>query len=835
MAADEPSGTRPAPVVLRIKLRYDDVEGLVARFAPNIGKSGLFLPTKTMQPLGTEVKFELRLTTDAPVLVGLGRVKAATPPDPANPRATFGLALELMRVTPPSKAVILQILERRKQLGLPEIAVPLAADVDAARRVDVETGPRETPIVPAPPPERDSHPVLDARPGTTSAPVLTAPRGAVAVARSTAVAALAPEPPQRPRPPVHEVIERASGPIALVVEAPALDDAAVAAVVARARALAAGPLDADLAALRDSGAAPFEISIEAASAELARQLGGVAVTRDRSARWAPPPTPVSAALALAPVPVGVPAVVAAPEPAVEPEPEVVAPEAAASEAAEVEAAEAAAEDEAIALLDALDDAPVLVAEVVAAPGREVAPEVTPDQIADEILRLGDADVEEVEHTQIGVMPEPEDLRAMFSARPDPAAERELERQLAAQLEAAEADEEDLGFAAAAAAIAEAVAANDPPGPVLVLLPDAELPATGDDFVIPLSGADFVIPLSGADFVLPPVDPADALEAEAALDAAGSLAEAVAAAEIDDAEILAEADAGDADLLAGFAPGAAADLADEGPYHAVPADLDRPPLDDTGDLGGLDALAAYEEPPLTLDADAFGSLDLRRDSPRRDSPRRDSVVELRVPRAAYAEAPLHLPSDALGDGMEDLREEATSFATPDFLASFGAAPTAYAAPGSDAPIRLSESDFERPSVDSAIDALAGFADEEEGDEEGEAGHEAVIGAVLDHRYGMAVGADPSALYTTPIELLEDPSDDSIDGSIELSLDAPLEEPDVAQAGEFDLESALDALDVDLDDLSMPHAKTELPSSTRRRKIPAQRSSSVSIDIDLDDDT
>ena len=83
MAPDDSSGSRPAaPIVLRIKLRYDDVEAMVQRFATNVGKSGLFLPTKSLQPIGAEIKFELRLADDTPALVGLGRVKAATPPDP---------------------------------------------------------------------------------------------------------------------------------------------------------------------------------------------------------------------------------------------------------------------------------------------------------------------------------------------------------------------------------------------------------------------------------------------------------------------------------------------------------------------------------------------------------------------------------------------------------------------------------------------------------------------------------------------------------------------------------------------------------------------------------
>ena len=48
MASDDPPGSRPAaqPIVLRIKLRYDDVDAMVQRFAAKVGKSGLFLQTK---------------------------------------------------------------------------------------------------------------------------------------------------------------------------------------------------------------------------------------------------------------------------------------------------------------------------------------------------------------------------------------------------------------------------------------------------------------------------------------------------------------------------------------------------------------------------------------------------------------------------------------------------------------------------------------------------------------------------------------------------------------------------------------------------------------------
>jgi hypothetical protein len=110
-------------------------------------------------------------------------------------------------------------------------------------------------------------------------------------AKLVAVAPLLPEPPRKRRMAINEIIESASGPVASVsVAMPGLDDDVdIAATLARARALAGGALDAELEALSQVAAAPLEISIDAASAELARQLGGSAVRRAPSTGWAPPP------------------------------------------------------------------------------------------------------------------------------------------------------------------------------------------------------------------------------------------------------------------------------------------------------------------------------------------------------------------------------------------------------------------------------------------------------------------------------------------------------------------------------------------------------------------
>jgi hypothetical protein len=366
MAPDDQSGGRPAgPVVLRIKLRYDDLDAMVQRFAPNVGKSGLFLPTKTIQPIGTEVKFELRLANDTPVLVGLGRVKHVRPPDPANPKAAFGMAIELMRVSREGREVIIKMIERRRAIGLPEVAIPLPEDIEAARRMDLESQPRVdtsgivreamAQMASAPVAEQvltarpTSGPIATARLETAPVPVVSpepavrAPTGQFSAARDSqplgrpAVAALAPEPARARRPRVHELIAKASESGSAIAAQPAELDVHVDLdhVLARARALAGGELDAELDVLREAAAAPVEISIEAASAELARQLGGAPITRrDRSARWAPPPAAVQRPLEepAAPIEAKAPPVEEPPAPAVEepPAPVEAAPEPAAA-------------------------------------------------------------------------------------------------------------------------------------------------------------------------------------------------------------------------------------------------------------------------------------------------------------------------------------------------------------------------------------------------------------------------------------------------------------------------------------------------------------------------
>jgi hypothetical protein len=220
----------------------------------------------------------------------------------------------------------MRMLERRRTLGLPDVAIPTAEDVEAARR-EPETNPRaETSgIVREAMAQIASAPASEQilRPGTSPIDRMTPATGLTALASftpapgvpvvespapSAAVAQLAPEPQRPRRPRVSDVIARAVEltPASGVGDLVELDEARVdiGKVIARARTLAGlgeAEVDEMLNALQEHAAAPEAIDIDAASAELAKQLGGASVSRrartmDTSARWSAPPAVMEVAV-----------------------------------------------------------------------------------------------------------------------------------------------------------------------------------------------------------------------------------------------------------------------------------------------------------------------------------------------------------------------------------------------------------------------------------------------------------------------------------------------------------------------------------------------------------
>lgn len=122
--ASDASPASPGPLALRIKLRYPDVATFIEKFSVNVGRSGLFLATRGLQPVGTELRFELRLADDQVVLAGVGRVHTVHEPKADDPDAPYGMAIEFMRATRESRELVLRMIEHRREHGLGEPALP---------------------------------------------------------------------------------------------------------------------------------------------------------------------------------------------------------------------------------------------------------------------------------------------------------------------------------------------------------------------------------------------------------------------------------------------------------------------------------------------------------------------------------------------------------------------------------------------------------------------------------------------------------------------------------------------------------------------------------------
>ena len=821
MASDDSSGARPAgPVVLRIKLRYDDVDAMVQKFAPNVGKSGLFLPTKSIQPIGTEIKFELRIANDTAVLVGLGKVKAVRQPDPANPRAAFGMAIELMRVTREGREVIMRMLDRRKAMGLPDIAIPLPEDVDTARRMDVETQPKvdvAATVRDTTPRARDSGPVAPEQ-------LLTAPRpgsGPIARAKGETIRpsapALAPEAAKAKRPRLADLIAKAnesSGAVA-AVSVPGLDEHVdVARALTRARALAGGDLDTELAALRESAAAPVPIDIEAASAELAKQLGGAAIAkRDRSTRWAPPPaietTATDAAADAAAAAVAATAASRAAE---------AAEQAAAAvpsadpvvEAAPVADADAGSESELEAVSESVDalrqrftsafasndiDAPPQVADTLDEESRHEYRR--PQTSSAEMDRLAAEQAIAIASREAGsitaVEPEPIPESAAEEIRTDPS--QLIITPPAAQPALLIDDDADLSSfenALDAARIHTGVAQAAPPPEV----PD-------DDDAVPLDSLDLELAEESTEIGEMPVAPdgfphytttaathdelaarldqqLDAAEAEANSDFAIALqaapqpaydtvdaSEDFADEEISDLDVLAEADADDADLLnadgerdaSGSHESLAAPAAPAPPEYDFAAQLDLG--DDDAPAAGDRSGAFYDRNLGELPASASKGHQLGEYDAGYDPPSSSYTFAESYPPVA----PTFDDPQAFA-GADDNFDEPHQFAQSDDPRQFGAQPQSF-----DGPHRLTPTDtFDEPH---------GFA-------------------AHDPRASSPIAPPPYRAAQVP--------------SSPAKLHAPRERSRPEE--DYDLEDALSTLDVDLDHLEVPDS----PSQSNARPLP-----------------
>jgi uncharacterized protein (TIGR02266 family) len=147
------SGDKPQPAVLRIKLRYKSIDSFIEKFAENVSHGGIFISTKQLKAVGTDVRFELLLADGASAIKGEGRVAFVKEFDPDEPQGAFGMGIKLIKLAGKSREVLKKCLDWKAAHKKP-------TEPDQTEDIPIHTGQFELPEG-KPAAEDTSGPVVD--------------------------------------------------------------------------------------------------------------------------------------------------------------------------------------------------------------------------------------------------------------------------------------------------------------------------------------------------------------------------------------------------------------------------------------------------------------------------------------------------------------------------------------------------------------------------------------------------------------------------------------------------------------------------------------------------
>lgn len=100
--------------VVRVRLRYPDLETFVEKYAPNVTRGGIFLASRDPRPVGAVLRFEVLLRLGAPVLSGEGRVTWVKEFNPAEPHRPYGMGVQFLYVDPDARPVLDRLLKKKE-------------------------------------------------------------------------------------------------------------------------------------------------------------------------------------------------------------------------------------------------------------------------------------------------------------------------------------------------------------------------------------------------------------------------------------------------------------------------------------------------------------------------------------------------------------------------------------------------------------------------------------------------------------------------------------------------------------------------------------------------
>jgi molecular chaperone DnaK len=199
------------PLEAEVVVEFDRFSGFLAEYSSNLSLGGMFLTTRYLKPVGSELRFELRLKdAAAPLVRGRGMV-AWTRWQDQGPRRPAGMGVRFLDLDAESHALIYKIVEERLRAG--QIHEELAldpttlAEVAAANAGDA-ADPRLAPAIPDAALEIVETPRVPPADGGAAAPAEPAPPR-IDAPTTSAGAPIAPRPIPA-APPLHEIVARAA-------------------------------------------------------------------------------------------------------------------------------------------------------------------------------------------------------------------------------------------------------------------------------------------------------------------------------------------------------------------------------------------------------------------------------------------------------------------------------------------------------------------------------------------------------------------------------------------------------------------------------------------------
>ena len=131
--------------MMRVKLRYPDVDTFLVKYGPNLSRGGVFIGTKTPKAVGTPVRFDFVLVHDdveQSVLRGEGIVHFVREAGPEGPARTPGMGLRFTKLYDEGQSVVDRALKLRPGNELEGTAPAPAGLREITGEVELVTGPQ---------------------------------------------------------------------------------------------------------------------------------------------------------------------------------------------------------------------------------------------------------------------------------------------------------------------------------------------------------------------------------------------------------------------------------------------------------------------------------------------------------------------------------------------------------------------------------------------------------------------------------------------------------------------------------------------------------------------